>query len=78
MPLNTSALPYLPEFVQVAPLIVPLFPFPEASATVVPVPSLNPYAATGVIEPSGTGGVAAVATAANSLKLPAASSARTR
>jgi len=46
VPLKTNALPYLPELVQVVPLTVPLFPFPELSATVVPDPSLNEYAAT--------------------------------
>jgi hypothetical protein len=44
-PLNDSPLPYLP-VVHVAFVIVPVFPVPDASATVVPVPSLNPYAAT--------------------------------
>ena len=42
VPLNESALPNLPAVVQVAPEIVPLLPFPEASVTVVPVPSSNP------------------------------------
>src|SRR5260370_742754 len=46
VPLKTSALPYFPAVVQVAFAIVPVFPFPEESATVVPVPSLNEYAAT--------------------------------
>ena len=36
---------------------VPLLPFPDASATVVPDPSSNAYAATGV-GPLGTGVVA--------------------
>src|SRR4029077_10593100 len=45
-PLKVKALPYLPEVVQVAPLIVPLFPLPDRSLTTVPLPSLNPYAAT--------------------------------
>src|SRR2546427_391193 len=60
VPLNTSARPYLPEAVHVAPLIVPVFPLPEASATVVPVPSLNEYAATRLE------GVAGVALASSS------------
>jgi hypothetical protein len=47
VPLKLKALPYWPEVVQVAPLIVPLFPLPDASLTTVPLPSLNPYAATG-------------------------------
>src|SRR5258706_6187860 len=46
VPLNTSALPNLPAVVQVAPLIVPVLPLPERSATVVPAPSLKVYAAT--------------------------------
>ena len=45
-PLNTSALPYLPEAVQVALVVLPLLPVPEESVTVVPAPSLNEYAAT--------------------------------
>jgi hypothetical protein len=46
VPLNTRAFPYLPEVVQVAFVIVPVFPFPDESDTVVPVPSLKAYAAT--------------------------------
>src|SRR5262245_17662765 len=46
LPLNTSALPNLPDVVQVAPLMVPLFPLPERSVTLVPAPSLKLYAAT--------------------------------
>src|SRR5947208_10877721 len=46
VPLKFKALPYLPEVVHVAPLMVPLFPLPDASFTTVPLPSLNPYAAT--------------------------------
>src|SRR4051812_36854779 len=46
VPLNDSALPYLPVALQVAPLIVPVFPCPERSLTVVPLPSSNEYAAT--------------------------------
>src|SRR5689334_20653563 len=45
VPLNTSALPYMPAVVHLALEIVPVFPFPEASATVVPMPSLKLYAA---------------------------------
>src|SRR5882724_7769738 len=44
--LNDSALPYFPLELHVAPEIVPVLPFPEASATVVPAPSPNEYAAT--------------------------------
>src|SRR6266496_2002884 len=46
LPLKLKALPYLPDVVQVAPLIVPLLPLPDTSVTTVPLPSLNPYAAT--------------------------------
>src|SRR6516162_9338278 len=46
VPLKVNAFPYLPEVVHVAPLIVPLFPLPDASFTTVPLPSSNPYAAT--------------------------------
>ena len=46
VPLNDSALPYLPAVVQVAFVIVPVLPFPDASGTVVPVPWLNEYDAT--------------------------------
>src|SRR4051812_14998640 len=46
VPLNDSAPPDLPAAVHVAPVIVPVLPFPDASLTVVPVPSLNAYAAT--------------------------------
>jgi hypothetical protein len=45
-PLKRSALPNFPDAVHVAPEIVPVFPFPDASATVVPEPSSNEYAAT--------------------------------
>src|SRR5690348_3448320 len=46
VPLNCSALPYLPVAAQAAFVIVPVFPLPDASVTVVPDPSSNPYAAT--------------------------------
>ena len=52
-PLNDNAPPNLPATLHVAPLIVPLFPFPERSASVVPVPALKEYAAT---SPGGGGG----------------------
>src|SRR4051812_30005905 len=39
VPLKDRALPNLPAVLQVAAVIVPVFPLPEASATVVPVPS---------------------------------------
>jgi hypothetical protein len=54
VPLNDNALPNFPAALHVALLIVPLFPFPETSLTVVPLPSLNPYADT---NPEGGGGV---------------------
>jgi hypothetical protein len=41
VPLKVSALPYLPWLVQAAFPIVPAFLVPEASATVVPAPSLK-------------------------------------
>lgn len=44
--MKLKAFPYLPDVVQVAPLMVPLFPLPDRSFTTVPLPSLNPYAAT--------------------------------
>src|SRR5581483_9236999 len=50
VPLKKSALPNRPAAVQVAPVIVPVFPLPEASDTVVPLPSSKPYAATGLTE----------------------------
>src|SRR5262249_56066931 len=46
VPLKDKALPYLPEVVHVAALMVPLFPLPDRSVNNVPLPSLNPYAAT--------------------------------
>jgi hypothetical protein len=39
-------LPNLPAAAQVVFATVPVFPFPDESATVVPDPSSNPYAAT--------------------------------
>src|SRR5436190_2994152 len=46
VPLNTSALPYLPAVAHVVAETVPVFPLPDESATDVPVPSSNEYAAT--------------------------------
>ena len=47
VPLNDSAPPNLPAVVRVAPEIVPVFPWPDASVTCsTPPASLNPYAAT--------------------------------
>ena len=45
-PLNESALPYLPAVDQVAVPIEPAFALAEASATLVPLPSLKDQAAT--------------------------------
>ncbi len=75
VPLNVSALPNLPAAVQVAAVIVPLLLLPEESATVVPLPSLNAYAAT---SPAGAFRVVTLATPEYALRLPAASVARTR
>ena len=46
LPLNRNALPCLPAAAQFAFTIVPVWPLPDASVTVVPDPSSNPYAAT--------------------------------
>src|SRR5882672_412179 len=46
MPLKDRAVPALPVVTQEAPVITPLLPLPDASLTVAPLPSLNPYAAT--------------------------------
>src|SRR5437773_11883661 len=46
MPLNDSALPYLPAVVHVALEIVPVLPCPDASFVCTPLPSLNPNDAT--------------------------------
>ena len=45
VPLKDKALPNLPAVVQAAPLIVPVLPAPDASAVMLPLPSLKPYAA---------------------------------
>ena len=55
--------------------MVPLCPFPDESDTVVPVPSLNEYAATRL---GGSARVVALVTAEYWLRFPAASVARTR
>ncbi len=57
LPLKLSAWPYFPVAAHVVFAVVPVLPLPDASATVVPDPSSNPYAATrpGVAEvPMGT------------------------
>ena len=41
LPLNESAPPYWPAVDQVAPVIVPVFALPDASAAVAPLPSSN-------------------------------------
>ena len=41
-PSKVRALPKRPWVVQVAPVMVPVCPLPEASAVLVPVPSLKP------------------------------------
>ena len=74
-PLNCSALPNFPVAAHVAFEMVPLWPLPDASATVVPDPSSNAYAAT---SPDGPAGVVALAVLEYVLRLPAASVARTR
>src|SRR5262245_8915953 len=76
-PSKFSPPPYLPA-TQVAPVIVPVLPFPEASTTDVPEPASKVYAAT---RPDGGGGAVPVvpeATLEKPLTLPAASTAETR
>ena len=46
VPLNDRAPPNLPSALHVAPEVEPVLPVPDASAAVVPAPSLKPYAAT--------------------------------
>ena len=53
LPLNCNALPYLPDAAHVVFAIVPVWPFPDASATVVPEPSSNAYAATRPVAAAG-------------------------
>jgi hypothetical protein len=74
-PLNESALPYLPAVDQAAVPIDPPFPLPDASATLVPPPSLNEYAATSPVDAAG---VVAEAVVEYGPRLRAASWARTR
>jgi hypothetical protein len=74
-PLNESALPLRPAVVHAAFEIVPVLPFPDASLTVVPAPSLNEYAAT---SPGIVASVVALATFEYGPRFPAASVARTR
>src|SRR5437016_7011027 len=68
VPLNTSALPYLPVGVHVAFWMLPVLPWPDRSATVVPPPSLKAYAATNaavLCTVTATGGDVAVLPAAS-------------
>jgi hypothetical protein len=60
--LNASALPYLP-LLQVVLASVPVFPFPDRSVTVEPVPSSNAYAATSPVVDCAATGVVPIPTA---------------
>src|SRR5262245_14232314 len=75
MPSKLRADPKRPWGTQIAPAMVAVLPRPEASAAVVPAPSLKPKAAT---KPGGVLAVVAVAGLEYALRLPAASEARTR
>ena len=69
-PLNHNAPPYRPCVDHDAPVIEPVFPFPDTSATDEPDPASNEYPAT---NPAGTGepaGVVALATAEYPLTFP--------
>src|SRR5580704_4416613 len=77
VPLNDSALPYLPLVVHVALTIVPVLPFPDKSLTVVPDPALKSYAATKPGVPVDAP-VVALVVFENPLRFPAASVASTR
>jgi hypothetical protein len=74
VPLNESALPNLPVALQVAPLIVPLLPLPDWSASAVPDPWSIPYDAT---RPALVTTTFALASLEAGPTLPAASSAVT-
>jgi hypothetical protein len=74
VPLNESAPPKRPEALQVAPLIVPVLPLPDASAVVPPPPSLNPYAATSPVCAAAGSGTAR----SGRMAQPTASRGRTR
>src|SRR3954469_15384636 len=71
LPLNWSAPPYLPVFVQVPFCTVPLLPLPDESLSVVPEPSSNEYAATGAFG-DGAGAGAGWGCGAGAGLLPAA------
>src|ERR1041384_7879225 len=47
LPLNDSAPPYLPAAVHVAPVMLPVFPVPEASVALLPAPSSTAWPAPG-------------------------------
>src|SRR5436190_77247 len=74
-PLNDRAPPYLPEVDQEVLATVPVLELPEASAAVVPDPSLKPYAAT---RPVGADEAVPLASFEEGLTLPTASWAVTR
>src|ERR1700690_3096944 len=69
-PLKTRAFPNLAAPVHVVFVRVPVFPLPDESATVVPVPSSNEYAAT---SPGTVARVVVAAVLEYGLKFPAAS-----
>src|SRR5262249_3277064 len=60
-PLKLRALPYRPRVVRLAPVTVPVFPLPEESAVVGPLPSAKAQAPT---RPGGGGGAVAVVASA--------------
>ena len=62
VPLKLSALPWRPAVVHVAPVIVPTFPLPDASATIAPLPSPNAQAPT---SPGGVDGAELVVASAD-------------
>ena len=76
-PLNESALPNLPEPRPAHAVLesVPLLPFPDRSAVVIPTPSSKPYAATSPL--GGAAATVAVASLEGPLRLPLVSSAIT-
>src|SRR4051812_1256493 len=74
VPLKTRAPPYFPVAVQVVFETVPVFPVPDASAVVVPDPSLNEYAATSPEGPAAC--VVPKLVFESAPRLPAASTAR--
>jgi hypothetical protein len=53
VPLKLRAPPNRPAVLRVAPVIVPVFPRPDASTAVVPVVSSKPHAPTRLAEPGG-------------------------